>query len=234
MKHTLYGVSVGPGDPELMTLKAVRVIEKCRVIAVPCTINDNSLALAIAEKNCRFKDKKILRLNFPMVREKNILEHNYNNIALEICRELEFNDVALLTIGDLSIYSTCSYISDKISRKGYNVELCAGVTSFCASACSAEISLAEKDRPFIVIPYNCENIAELLMLDGKKAVMKCRGHGAELFELLEKLHLIGVTSAVENCGMPTEKIYYGKDIIHANSYFTVYLVGDQVERSICF
>ena len=229
MAHTLYGVSVGPWDHELMTLKSVRIIEKSRVIAVPQTNYENSLALTIAEKNCNFEGKKILRLDFPMVRDKEILEQNYNNIALKICRELEFSDVAILTIGDLSIYSTCSYIAEKVSRKGYNVELCAGVTSFCASACSAGISLAEGDQPFIVIPYNCENIADLLQMKGKKAVMKCRGHGTELAELLEKLRLINETAAIENCGMPTEKIYYGREIIHANSYFTVYFVGDKVE-----
>lgn len=229
MAHTLYGVSVGPGNPELMTLKAVRIIEKCRVIAIPQTDSENSLALSIAENNCSFKGKKILRLDFPMVRDKEILEQNYNNIALEICRELEFNDVAILTIGDLSIYSTCSYIAAIISQKGYKFESCSGVTSFCAAASSARISLAERDQSFIIIPYNCENIAELLRLKGKKVIMKCRGHGVELAEMLEKLGLINDTVAVENCGMLTEKIYFGRDIIRANSYFTVYIVGDRVD-----
>lgn len=229
MTHTFYGVSVGSGDPELMTLKAVGIIEKCRVIAVPQTDSENSLALSIAEKKCSLADKKILRLNFPMVRDKEILERNYNNIALEIYRELEFNDVALLTVGDLSIYSTCSYIAEKISRKGCKVELCAGVTSFCAAASAVGMTLAEKDCPFIIIPYNCENIAELLQLKGKKAVMKCRGHGDELAGLLENLRLIDDAVAVENCGTTTEKIYFGSDIIRADSYFTVYIVGDRVD-----
>ncbi|MDE5557562.1 MAG: precorrin-2 C(20)-methyltransferase, partial [Ruminococcus sp.] len=107
----LYGVSVGAGDPELMTLKAVRIIEKSAVIAVPRT-SGKSLALSIVEKTIDLSGKIIIYLDFPMSRDKKILSENYDKISEIICKNLYENDIAMLSIGDISIYSTFSYIAE--------------------------------------------------------------------------------------------------------------------------
>ena len=115
-----YGVSVGSGDPELITLKAVRIIEKSPVIIAPRT--KNSLALSIAQNTVDFSGKKIIFADFPMSKDENILSLNYSRIADIVCGELTENDVAMLNLGDISIYSTFSYIADIVQEKGFDVK----------------------------------------------------------------------------------------------------------------
>ena len=219
-----YGVSVGSGDPELITLKAVKIIEKCPVIIAPRT-NGNSLALSIAEKIMDFSGKKIIYADFPMSKDENILKNNYLNISDMICRELESNDVAMLNLGDISIYSTFSYIADIIEKRGFEVVRCSGVTSFCACANACGISLTDKNMPVIIIPYGCENFDSLINSYGTKIIMKCGKNADKLINILKKSNLLNNTYAVENCGLENQKILKGNEITNDLGYFTVFIVN---------
>ena len=97
----LYGVSVGPGDPELMTVKAVRILERCPVVAAPRTAGEKTLALDIASGAADLRGKTILNLEFAMTRDPAELAASHRAAADTLENELrEGRDVAMLNLGE--------------------------------------------------------------------------------------------------------------------------------------
>jgi precorrin-2/cobalt-factor-2 C20-methyltransferase len=147
----LYGIGVGPGDKELLTLKAVRIIGQCEVVVVPSAMSGGkSIAYETAEEFIK-EGTEILVKHFPMggeEQEKKIYE------AFEAIEEKlhEGKDVAFLTIGDPFIYSTYIYLLKYIEEKGYETETVPGITSFCACASLAKEPLVIGDEPLIIMP----------------------------------------------------------------------------------
>ncbi|MDE5583732.1 MAG: precorrin-2 C(20)-methyltransferase [Ruminococcus sp.] len=220
----LYGVSVGAGDPELITLKAVKIVEKCAVLAVPRTDGGKSLALEIVRKILDLSDKKIIYFDFPMVRDRLILEKNYNRISEIICGKLSGNDVAFLNLGDISIYSTFGYIAERVRKKGFEVEICAGVTSFCAVSATVGRPLVSDGKMLHIIPYNAEKLRKTDFSEGTYIIMKCGKHLIELVEILNEKGLADKAYAVENCGLENERIFRNIGEISDCGYFTVVIV----------
>lgn len=218
----LFGVSVGAGDPELMTLGAVRTIERCRVIAVPRTKGDSSLALSIAEQAADMSGKEILCFDFPMTRDRNEWKQSHIKAADIICERLADNeDTAMLCLGDISVYSTFSYIADIAEQRGYECVWKAGVTSFCAAASACGIPLVSGNEPLIVIPAAAENFEELMAQSGTKVIMKPRVITDRLRSALSGRSFY----AVSDCGLPDERIYTDiDDVPEKGSYFTVFIV----------
>ena len=223
----LYGVSVGPGDPQLMTLKAVNIIEKCGVIAVPRTSGESSLALSIAEQAVDLSGKRKLYFEFPMTADREECEKNYSAIADKLCGELENNDAAFLTLGDISVYSTFSHIGSLVEKRGFEVEICAGVTSFCAAAALLGEPLCLGSEELHIIPYSCGDIEKVLELGGTKVIMKAGRRAEELIELIKAKGLSECTKIVSDCGLADEKVYHSADIIGDElGYFTLFIVTD--------
>lgn len=148
---TLYGVGVGPGDEELLTLKAVNVIKKCEVIVAPSAKDgERSIAFETA-KNFVDKNKEVIIKRFPMggkEQEGKIFE------AFKTIEEKlnEGKDVAFLTIGDPFVYSTYIYLLEHIKNKGYKTETVPGITSFCAAASLAGQSIVIGDERVLILP----------------------------------------------------------------------------------
>ena len=220
-----YGVSTGPGDPELMTVKAVKIIKKCTVLFIPRTGGEKTLALSIAEKAVDISGKKIIPIDFPMSADKKLLDENYDNAAAVICRELAIADAAMLCSGDISVFSTFSYICEKVAEKGFETVLCPGVTSFCAASAALGRDLVRSDGSLEIIPFACRDFEKRLCSGGTKVIMKTGSRFAELLEILDRNGLTGRTSAVENCGLENEKLF---PEISGHSgefgYFTVFIV----------
>lgn len=222
MKGKLYGVSTGPGDPELMTLKAVRIIERCSVIAAPITHGKNCAALSIVEGACDLSGKTVIKLEFSMSRDERVLADSHIAAADTLTRYLESGrDVAFVSIGDISVYSTFSYIAGIVRERGYETEVCAGVTSFCAAAAAVGEPLVLGNEPLIVIPAGNGDLENLCSLTGTKVIMKS---GCSVAEIKQKLN--GRKAfAVENCGYDNQKIYGSIDEIDNKSgYFTTIIV----------
>ena len=229
---TLYGVSVGPGDPQLMTLRAVRIIEECSVIAVPRTGGENSLALSIAKQMVDITSKSVIYLDFPMASDMDILDRAHSVTAKQLCTELQSNDVAFLTLGDISIYSTFSYIADRVRTEGFNVEICAGVTSFTAATAVLAEPLCLGSEELHIIPYNSSSIENSLELSGTKVIMKTGRHTHELISLLHRKGLAEHIKAVVNCGFSDERMYTSvDDIPEAPGYFTLFIITDMESRN---
>lgn len=147
----LYGVGVGPGDKELLTLKAVKVIQKASVIVAPSGMSGGkSIALEIAEDYIKPEAEVIIK-HFPMggeEQEEKIYE------AFKVIEEKlkQGKEVAFLTIGDPFIYSTYIYLLKYIEESGYETETVPGVTSFCACASLAKEPLVIGEEPLLILP----------------------------------------------------------------------------------
>lgn len=147
----LYGIGVGPGDKELITLKAVRIIESCSVIVAPSSMaGGKSIALEIAEQYIR-NDSEVIVKHFPMGGEEQ--EEKIYEAFKAIEEKLkEGKDVAFLTIGDPFVYSTYIYLLKYIEEMGYETETVPGITSFCACASLAKEPLVIGNEPLLIVP----------------------------------------------------------------------------------
>ncbi len=221
MKGIAYGVGVGPGDPELMTRKAVRLIRENEVIAVPGRSARESAAYRIAAASVpELADKELLSVPMPMVKDRERLEaaHREGADLLESYLE-QGRNVVFLTLGDPTVYSTFSYLQHILEADGYPVELVPGIPSFCAAAASLNLPLAEWDEPIHILPA-VHRTGEELDQRGTYVLMKSGGSMPEVKEMLR--HSGRVVSAVENCGMETEKIYRGvEEIPDEAGYFSL-------------
>lgn len=222
MSGILYGVSVGPGDPELVTLGAVKAIGECSVIAVPRTKGESSLALTIVRQAADLSGKEIVFFDFPMSRNKSEWEKSHETAAEDICGRLsEGVSVAMLCLGDISVYSTFSYIAERVKQRGFPCRWIPGVTSFCAAASVFGSPLVSGNEPLMVIPGSADSFDELMGQSGTKVIMKSRGISDKLRSVLASRPFF----AVSDCGMEGERIFTDvNDIPEDGSYFTVYIV----------
>ena len=134
MKGTLYGIGVGPGDPELLTLKALRLIKEADVIALPGEEPKETVAYKIVEGAYKeISEKVLLPVHMPMTKDPELLEKYHDEGAVLIKKELDKGkNVAFLTLGDPTVYSTYIYVHKRIKEMGYPTEIVSGITSFCA------------------------------------------------------------------------------------------------------
>ncbi len=168
-----YGIGVGPGDPELITLKAIRVLEHCNVIAAPRTRGGGMRALDIAGQAVSLQDKTILPLSFAMSSDRALLREQYQRNAELIRAYLEKGeDTAMICIGDVSVFSTVCQIADVLKEMGCQTCLVPGISSYSAIAARIGISLTEGSRPFHVLPVSDVDLEQALSLEGTKVLMK--------------------------------------------------------------
>lgn len=202
-----YAVSVGPGDPELLTRQACRVLEVCDVIAAPRTKAGRMLALDIAGGAVDMRGKTILPLDFTMVHDAAVREDSYRTAAGAIEAELTTGrDVAMVNLGDVSVYATAYYILERIRSDGFEVVMCPGVTSFCAVAARLGRSLTRMEEPLHILPGSAE-LDSALALPGTKVLMKSGRAIRETAAALERHGLAARAGMVADCGLETEQVY---------------------------
>lgn len=230
-RGVLYGVSTGPGDAELITIKAYKCLENVGVIAVPRTKGTNTLALDIVSKIVDLSKKTIIYLDFAMTKDQDVLKKSHRDNADRIEEYLNNNqDVAMLNLGDASLYGTYGYIRDIVAADGYNAVTIPGVTSFCASAAEMSVSLTSMNEPLTIIPGTIETIADNLDSPGTKVIMKSGSKLNDVKTLLNDNGLSSKSKMVVNCGLEGQKIY--KDINESGDnegYFVTILVSDVTE-----
>lgn len=151
----LYGVGVGPGDPELITLKALRILQQADVVIAPkSSENAESLALNIV-KEYLCDNTIIHELIFPMVKDNDTLEGAWEeNKSVIISYLSKGYRVVFLTLGDPMLYSTFIYVQRMLIDTGYPMESVPGITSFCAAASIMNMPLAEGKEVLSIIPAN--------------------------------------------------------------------------------
>ncbi len=224
----LYGVSVGPGDSELLTFKAVRIIEQVDVIAAPRTHGKNSRALSVISEVCDISAKEIIWIDYPMSDDIYKCRSNYENIADKIEKYLDENKlVAFVTIGDVSIYSTCSYVLQICKEDGYKVEIIPGVASFLAAAARLCKPLVSGDESLIVTNSRDDNFEQLLHLRSNKVIMKSRISMKNIKTLVDYGGYHEVT-AVSDCGTDGEKVWSDVEDTQKCGYFTTFICKPEV------
>lgn len=206
-KGTLQGVSVGPGDPELMTLKAVRCIEQCPVLAAPQTAAGRMLALDIAKGAVDVSGKIILPLHFAMSRDSEVLKASHAAAADAVRAHLDAGrDVALLNLGDVSIYATYGYLEEILTAQGYAAVRIAGVPSFCAAAARLGQSLTGgMEQPLTIAPGR--HVEQVLAAPGAKVLMKTGRRLPKTLDALRERGLLANSAMVCNCGLPDEAVF---------------------------
>lgn len=219
MTGTLYGVGVGPGDPEYMTLKAVRLIRENEVIAVPGPVAEETVAYQIAVQAVpELQNKLLLPVVMPMTHDREEMNRNHDLAADKIEDFLKKGkNVVFLTLGDPTIYSTYLYVQKRIEDRGYETALVSGITSFCAAAARMNVSLAEWNEQLHIVPavhrLGCD-----LDEPGNYVLMKS---GSKMEQVKEVLRRSGrQVTMVENCGMENEHVYRSVEEIpdHAGYY----------------
>lgn len=226
MRGKLYGLGVGPGDPELLTLKAVRLLKQADVVAVPDKGSGAKTALEIVKAHV--EGKELLYCPTPMVRDKARLNQCYEEIAENICGLLdEGKTVSFITLGDPTIYSTYIYVHKKVVARGYEAELIPGVTSFCAVAARLGQSLCEGAERLLIVPASCD-LDNSMEIQANKVFMKA---GSGILQLQQQLRASGQlthASMVENCGMEGEKVWpHFADMTENSGYFSVVVVKER-------
>ncbi|MBO4881796.1 MAG: precorrin-2 C(20)-methyltransferase [Firmicutes bacterium] len=217
----IYCAGVGPGDPELLTLKAVRLIREADVIAVPGKDPKNSVSYKItAGAVPEIEEKDLIGIDMPMTKDKVVLAETHKAGA-EVLESLadQGKTVVFLTLGDPTIYCTFSYLQHILEEDGYETELIPGVTSMTAAAARLGIVLTEWDEPLHVLPavHKAEEIAEL---DGTLVLMKSASRMKEVKAFLNESGRD--VQAVINCGMEDETVCRSlEDIPDDAGYFSL-------------
>ena len=227
MSGKLYGVGVGPGDPELLTLKALRLIKENQAIAVPGNDIYTSVAYKIVKGAYEELDKKTLfPVAMPMTKDPAVLQANHEKAADDVEKYLkEGQNVVFLTLGDPTVYSTYLYVHKRILKRGYEAEIVSGITSFCAVAARLNMGLVEMAEPLHVIPatYKAQEMDQILELPGTKVLMKT---GKKMQQVRESILNSGQDAVmIENCGMEDEKIYRSaEEIPESSGYYSLIIV----------
>lgn len=229
MRGKLYGVGVGPGDPELLTLKALRLIKEADVIAVPGEEPRDSVAYKIVKGAWeQLEEKPLLAVPMPMTKDPEKLEASHDMGAELIREKLDTGkNVVFLTLGDPTVYSTYLYIHKRIVSMGYGTEIVSGIPSFCAVAARLNTGLVEKAEPLHVIPASYQ-IEDALKLSGTKVLMKAGKKMKKVKEQLLGMQAEGMM--IENCGMPDEKIYRNiEEIPETAGYYSLIIIKEKSE-----
>lgn len=178
----LYGIGVGPGDKELLTVKAVRIIQSCDVIVAPSALEDGeSIALETAREYIKEGTEVVIK-HFPMGKKDRVIKAIEAYEFIE-SRLAEGKNVAFLTIGDPYVYSTYSHLLSHVEEHGFEVETVPGITSFCAAASLVDRTLVVGNENLVVMPAT--KVKEIT--DEKFIViMKVYKHEEEVINVLEE------------------------------------------------
>ena len=229
MAGVLYGVGVGPGDPEYMTLKAVRLIRENEVIAVPGPVAEETVAYKIAVQAVpELADKELVPILMPMTHDRAVMEQNHDEAADTVEGYLKVGkNVVFLTLGDPTVYSTYMYVQKRIEERGYHTELVSGITSFCAAAARANTSLVEWSEQLHVLPA-VHKLDSELDLPGNYVLMKSGKKMGQVKEIWRRSGRDVVM--VENCGMDTEKVYHSVDEIPDDAGYYSLIIAKEAKE----
>lgn len=233
MNGILYGVGVGMGDPEMMTLKAVRIIRSADVICLPKIPKQECRAYQITLQAIpEIAEKEVLSFDFEMTHDKKVLKARHREIYHAVKEQLQKGKMlAFLTIGDPTVYSTFCYLAKQARADGLSVQFISGVTSFLASAASSGISLCEGNEDLHIISGQKDigdigHIGEKLLLPGTKVILKCGKRAGEIKERLRKLEQENSVEiyAVQECGTAEEQIFHGADSVPTDGKYMMTII----------
>ena len=216
----LYGIGVGPGDKELLTIKAVKAISECDIIVAPVAVEGaESVALEIAKDYIKDNCEVVLK-HFPMGKKDRVIKAKeaYEYIRSEIEKG---RTVGFLTIGDPYVYSTYIHMLKHMKESGIEVSTIPGVTSFCAAASLVNRTLVIGNEPLLILPA-----ARVTDIKDEKyvVIMKVYKREEEVVNFLEEKGFDYV--CVHKVGREGERILENKeDIINSREYMSLIIAS---------
>lgn len=205
MKGVLYGVGVGPGDPDLLTLKACKALEKADVICIPKSrMERKSVALNIITKVLKNKPE-IIELFFPMTKDREQLNKQWDENTRQVVDLLaQGKNVAVITIGDSMLYSTYGYIMKRVLKNypEYKVETIPGISSAFAFASQLNVILAEEDESLAIIPARKDRNLLKQDLENHENIflMKVAKNYDQILDLLAEINFSGEAYLISKGG----------------------------------
>ena len=206
MPGRLFGIGVGPGDPELLTLKALRLLRAAPVVAYPAPEHGDSFARSIVARWLEAGQHEIA-IRFPMqpgTRSAGI----YEAAAAELAAELDHgNDIALLCQGDPLFYGSFIHLFARLAGR-YRIEIVPGVPSITACAAAASTPLVTRDEALTVVPATLgeAEIARRLSESDVAAIVKLGRHFPKIRRVLCKLDLLDNAVYIERATLPTQRV----------------------------
>ncbi len=230
-KGKLYGIGVGPGDPDLLTLKAVRTMNQSDIVFTAASSkNCYSLAVEIARPHLS-KHVRIITLPFPMTSDKTLAQKAWDKNALQIGKMLDQGKtVSFLTLGDPCTYSTFGYIlkSLKTTMPGAQVETIPGITSFHAAAARLNRTLVEAEESLLITSgaYGGSHLRKCTTDVRNVVMMKAYKNVKDINVALKEVGFCD-NVAISRCGRVDEKIYLDIDELETMNpdYWTLILAG---------
>ena len=232
----LYGIGVGPGDPHLLTLKAKRIIENSPVLAKPVKKEGEiSTAFSIIQPVVDLSRVEVIELLFGMTGRNSDYWEFGKAAGDEIIKYLDQGkDVSLITLGDVSIYSTFMYLEQYVRGKGYETEIIPGIPSFCGGAAAARVPLTLGDQCLAIVPSAKDNpmVEEALSRFDNLVVMKA---GKSVDKILGQMKEHGMgpgcMTVISNVGMPDEYVGPVRPGMEYG-YFTTLIIKKNYEKGI--
>ena len=218
--NKLYCVGTGPGDKELLTLKAVRIIKDAQIIFAPNNKGKNMALDTVKDYIC---DKKIVLLDFPMGQvDKSDYAKAAEIIAGSICPE---GYGVFLTIGDPMIYSTFIYIMEELEKRNIDIEIVSGIPSFVAGAALSKTPISLKGDRFLL----CDEEFEEELLDKIDCICILKTY-KDKGKILSTLESKGFTyKYIKRCTLNDEKVLISKeDIVEDNDYISYIIAKKNV------
>ena len=204
----LTGIGVGPGDPDLLTVKAVKAIQDADMIMCPASAEDRpSIALSVVDTLIdKSKNQEIVKLIFPMTKDKAILEaHWKENSKIMAEKVLSGKNVVYLTVGDPYLYSTWIYMHREISKKHPEMKITVipGIVSMFTFASKVGISIAEGAEKVSIIP-SCYDLTSVKEIAKNSEVLVFLKDGRYFDQVIE---------LVRESGFPEDSIFaIGQDL----------------------
>lgn len=229
MAGKLYGIGVGPGDSGLVTLKARRILDRCDIIAYPVKVpGEGSVAFDIVRPIVDMEGKRIEEFVFSMDPDDSVRMNCRSKAIDRMCALLDQgNDIAMVTLGDVGVYSTYMYIDQEIRERGYETDIVPGIPSFCHGASVAGLPLMIGNEGLAIVPVAKEN-SQLLgnSLDNfdNIVVMKAFKSIPIIAKMMDERGIDhSKATVISNVGMPGE--YVGPmDLTREYGYFTTVLI----------
>jgi len=207
---TLYGIGVGPGDPELITLKALKVLQRVPQIFASCSSKNNySLALNIVRSH--LNGAGIEHLPFPMTREPQVLQKSWEKNARRVLEVLDAgSDAAFVTLGDPLTYSTFGYLLKTLKRLRPEVRVVTipGITSYSAAAALTHTPLTEGEESFYLVSgaLGAARLREVVDKSDNIVMLKTYRNFGEIYQALEELDLLDRATCISRCGLEGETV----------------------------
>jgi precorrin-2/cobalt-factor-2 C20-methyltransferase len=222
----LYGLGVGPGDPELLTLKALRLLRAVPVVAYPAPDHGDSFARSIVAAWIERHQREIA-IPFPMRPGPPPVEI-YDGAAAALATELDAgHDVALLCQGDPLFYGSFINVFTRVAGR-YPIEIVPGVSSLTAAAAAAAIPLVSREDTLAVIPATLDEdqIAARLAASDTAVIVKLGRHLPKVRRVLNRIGLLDSAVYVEHATLPTQHIALLSAIESAEApYFSMILIA---------